>query len=84
MNWNEIAPDNLPPLEVPVWLWLRDLGQPIIGCRTQDGCAWYWANCYGAWYYSRSGMWKTTAAETEDFKPTHWQPLPEPPTKGQP
>ncbi len=70
---------ELPPLEVPVWLSLPGITSPIIGVRTLDDGEWYWAHCYGDFHWSSKSGWHTDTADCDDYKPTHWMRLPEPP-----
>ncbi len=83
MTWQKITDDCLPPIEAPVWLWLPDIEQALIGCRTADCQAegWLWARCYDDWYFDGSKYIATTAEE-DDLRPSHWRPLPLPPAGG--
>jgi transcriptional regulator with XRE-family HTH domain len=74
--WLAISDDCIPPMEVPVWLYMPEVRQPIIGCRTEYDGAWFWSRCYDD-FWLENGQWKTTTAEMEDMKPTHWMPLPQ-------
>jgi hypothetical protein len=82
-GWRAVTPednDNLPELEMPVWLWFEEIEQALIGCRTLDDGGWYWARCYDDWHWNgAAGKWETGTAELDDLKPTHWMPLPAPP-----
>ncbi len=72
----------LPPMGLPVWLWLETpWPRWIKGCRGDAGDGWTWCNCYGnVWY---DGGWKTdTAEDDDDYAPTHFQYLPEPIKEG--
>jgi hypothetical protein len=74
--------DALPPLGVPVWVFLPDLGQPVIGCRVESSTGWLWARCYRNfdWYWSCSERaWKAHCEVYDGYEPTHWQYLPQPP-----
>lgn len=82
LAWLAISADCLPPLETPVWLYMPEVRKPMIGCRTEDDGAWFWARCYDDFWFD--GQWKTSTAEMDDLKPSHWMPLPLPPDeKGQ-
>ena len=71
---------ELPPLEIPVWLWLPQIEQSIIGCRTDDGEGWTWARCYDDWFWNKkANQWDTGTAEQDDLQPEYWMPLPQPP-----
>ena len=82
-NWIACAAE-LPPLDLPVWLWFGQgkLQNLIIGCRALNGGDWFWCNCYGAqWWDAKRGQWDAGDAEMDDdYKPTHWLPLPTPPS----
>ncbi|MCG2680900.1 MAG: DUF551 domain-containing protein [Kiritimatiellae bacterium] len=69
--------NELPPLDIPVWLYLPDVGQPVIGCRSDGGEGWLWCRCYDDFWFAAS--WKTNTAEAEDDHPSHWMALPLPP-----
>lgn len=68
---------ELPPMDVPVWLYLPDIRQPVIGCRSDGGEGWLWCRCYDDYWFD--GEWKTSTADADDDKPSHWMPLPLPP-----
>ena len=68
---------ELPPLEMPVWLYLPNIRQPVIGFRSDGGEGWLWCRCYDGFWYD--GEWKADISEDEDDKPSHWMPLPVPP-----
>lgn len=78
-GWFLVANDCLPPMETPVWLYLPDIQQPIIGCRTEEGGEWFWARCYGDFWFG--GHWRTNTADMDDLSPSHWMLLPQPPDK---
>jgi hypothetical protein len=71
---------RLPDIARPVWIMLDD-GSAIIGGRGlgADG-DWFWCNAYGSQYLDKLGNWCcTNLALDDEYLPTHWQPLPEPP-----
>jgi hypothetical protein len=74
--------DELPPLEVPVWILLPNYDQPTIGCRTGDGEGWVWARCYYLvncyWNPDTRGWEVQYRVADNDYHPTHWQYLPQP------
>lgn len=77
-NWISVDTE-LPPLDLPVWLYFPDIRQPIIGCRSDDD-GWLWGRCYDDyWYDPDKGTWRTTTCDTDDYHPSHWRRLPEPP-----
>jgi hypothetical protein len=74
MSWISVT-DDLPDIDVPVWIW----PQAAIFCRCEDSDGWLWANCYGMVDFV-NGEWVANDAETDDdYQPTHWMCLPEPP-----
>jgi hypothetical protein len=72
--------ERLPEFDVPVWMH-ESGGRIRIGawCFTGDGSLW--TNCYGSEFYSHKlGRWDASDMEMDDdYQPTHWMPLPEPP-----
>ena len=79
-KWIQIE-KQLPPMEVPVWLYMPDIGQPVIGCRSDGDDGWVWCRCYDDFWFA-DGEWKTGTAEEEDAHPSHWMALPCPPQTG--
>jgi hypothetical protein len=69
----------MPPEGIPVWLYMPEVRQPLIGCITYDD-GWCWARCYDDFWYDLG--WRTSTAEMDDLQPSHWLPLPEPPNMG--
>jgi hypothetical protein len=76
-TWLSVSDECLPPLDIPVWLYMPEIRQPLIGCRTEHNGEWCWARCYDDIWFD--GAWKTSTAEMDDMKPSHWMPLPLPP-----
>ena len=78
--WKRIE-DGLPPLDEVVWLYLPDVGQPVIGCREMvDNASWLWANAHGnCWYDEEAGQWRADCESGDDYQPSHWMRLPKPP-----
>lgn len=74
--WIPIERD-LPPMDVPVWLYLPNIRQPVIGCRSAGGEGWLWCRSYDDYWFD--GTWKTSTAEADGDEPSHWMPLPYPP-----
>jgi hypothetical protein len=73
---------RLPPFDVPVWVY--EDGYCYIACRADDSDGWLWAKCYTLPYLDKAGRWQTVDAEIDDeYLPTLWQPLPEPPRYNQ-
>lgn len=53
----------------------------IVGERSSSTDGWMWAACYGL-YFNASGEWDAVESDASDeHEPTHWQPLPNPPTE---
>jgi hypothetical protein len=74
--WTPVS-ESLPSFDVPVWL--TDGKVIWIGARTDDPEGWLWGKTYGTEHYSR-GQWVADDIEVdEDYRPTHWSHLPQPP-----
>jgi hypothetical protein len=74
--------EGLPPLDLPVWMFLADTGQIVIGCRSEAEEGWLWGECYDGdyWWDNEKRIWKADNCEQDDdYQPTHWQYLPQPP-----
>lgn len=70
----ESAPDETP-------VWLCENGTIWIGERVFDGDGWLWGNTYMAVYQHPDGTWASSDNDVDDnYQPTHWQPLPAPPS----
>lgn len=75
---SEWQPIETAPHEVPVWLLSEDIGI-WIGELGYDGESWLWGNCYFSVSYA-GGEWTAHDSETDDdYRLTHWMPLPAPP-----
>jgi hypothetical protein len=79
VRWIPVT-DQLPDFGVPVWL--HEAGIMYVGERSEDADGWLWAKCYDSHYYDKTeGRWKSFSADIDDaYEPTHWMPLPEPPS----
>ena len=76
-NWNPISIATLPPLGEIVWLWD---GKTIwLGGCADDCDGWLWGNTYGHIWHNGT-KWDGEIETDDDYKPTHWMRLPEPPT----
>jgi len=77
-RWTPIS-EEFPCEGVPVFLW--DGKRVWVGAHEFDGDGWAFGNTYGHFYFnSKSGDWETSDNECDDdYKPTHWMYLPEPP-----
>lgn len=75
-GWLHVS-DQLPELDVPVWLSGKDWG-PIIGMRASSTDGWLWADCCWSHYWTDDG-WRSSSAEPTDFEPEAWLALPEHP-----
>lgn len=77
--------DEVPPLNLPVWLF--EPGRGIwVGERFDFGGGdnWAWANTYGSQRFQADGTWYAPSNEIDlDYHPTHWMRLPEPPPAAQ-
>lgn len=85
-EWREmIGPHSmdeayLPPMGIPIWLYLPDVEQPTVGLREEYEGGWIWAICYSHPYWDKDEQkWCANNAEADDIAPSHWMPLPLPP-----
>lgn len=78
-GWEAVCDDNLPPLDEIVWLW--DGKRIWLGGRADvpDGEGWLWGNTYGSIWRRKDCEWEGDLETDDDYKPTHWMRLPEPP-----
>jgi hypothetical protein len=75
--WAPVRADNLPPLGEIVWL--HDGHQSWIGGRDMvDSDFWLWGNTYGSVWHN-GVKWDGDLETDDDYKPTHWMRLPDPP-----
>lgn len=83
MSWKLLS-DEQPPEGVPVWFYEpRDYRTMYVGTLEFVDDAWLVGLCYGSEYYSaKDKHWKCGDSEADDYQPTHWMPLPEPPWGG--
>lgn len=77
-GWRLIA-EELPPNETPVWLW--DGTHCFIGEHVYDGGWWLFAKCFHVPWWDQDYGWRADDSETDDYAPTHWRPLPQPPNR---
>lgn len=75
-DWLKVTEDN-PKLGDIVWLWD---GKTIwIGGREMvDSEYWLWGKTYGSTWHNCE-KWDADLETDDDYKPTHWLPLPSPP-----
>jgi len=74
--------DELPELEVPIWIYVN--GRILMGCRSNyAGEGWVWCRLYDMPFYMkhRDDKWDFEPYSDDDYQPTHWKPLPKPPTQ---
>ena len=72
--------DRLPELDTPVWLRMPE-NIMLVGERGSSTDGWMWARCYD-FYFNADGKWDSNESDASDeYEPTHWQPLPTPPTE---
>ena len=74
--WRKVD-DELPPDETPVWLW--DGTHCFIGEWVHDGYSWLFAKCFDVPWYDINHGWRADNSDADDYGPTHWRPLPQPP-----
>jgi hypothetical protein len=78
-RWVKVE-DELPPLNVPVWVFLPSIGQPVIGGRFDKGDGWFWCLCDDEFYWDKDEhVWKADNCDGDDAVPTHWAYLITPP-----
>lgn len=78
-DWIKVS-DKLPELDTPVWLRMPE-NIMIVGERGSSTDGWVWAACYG-FYFNAIGEWDANESDASDeYEPTHWQPLPQPPAE---
>ena len=75
--------DRTPPESQPVWLW--DGNRLWIGayeyCNDDPG-GWFYGMGYGERWNSFYARWELMDNDwDDDYQPTHWMPLPEPPVE---
>lgn len=71
------AEDRLPEMEVPVLVIPADYPDHLCtAMRTDDGEFWYWAVTRSYYSNLRDGYYYEV---DDDYKFTHWMPLPKPP-----
>lgn len=68
--------DQLPPLDLPVWLYERDSNSIWIGELSYVIDGTFWGNTYGQVYYLNGRWWSTDNEIDDDYQPTHWARLP--------
>jgi len=76
-GWSDCA-DRLPELGEIVWLYAPGTEGMWVGGRADDADGWLWANAYGTMWWNGQ-RWDADLETDDDYKPTHWMPLPTPP-----
>lgn len=75
-GWAAVCDENMPPMDEIVWLYD---GRTIwIGGRADDCDGWLWGNTYGSIWHN-GVKWDGDLETDDEYKPTHWRRLPEPP-----
>lgn len=74
--------ERLPPVDVPVWLFVPGVESPFIGERSSGSDGWLWAEVRGVTMQA-DGSWSADDAYFDDFEPALWMPLPAPPALSQ-
>ncbi len=70
--------DRLPELDTPVWIRTND-DVMVIAERGSSTDGWMWSACYG--HFFSNGKWDAVDSDASDqYEPTHWMPLPLPPS----
>lgn len=68
-----LVSSTLPDLGQLCWLW--DGKRCWIGARIQEDDGWLWGNSYGSFWWDGK-QWQGEIEEDDDYRPTHWMPLP--------
>lgn len=72
-GWNRID-TMLPDIDQVVWLY--DGKMVWVGSRSyMDSEYWFWGNSYGSFWHNGEN-WDADCEVDDDYKPTHWKPLP--------
>lgn len=72
--WRSCA-DDPPEMDRPVFLFEEGRGMWIGGRGEVEFGMWCWGNAYGtAWHNGK--QWDAEIECDDDYKPTHWIPLP--------
>lgn len=75
-DWQRVT-DALPPMDTPCWLW--DGKKIWIGGRVMvDSECWLWGNAYSSIWHN-GVKWDADNDTDDDYQPTHWMSLPNPP-----
>lgn len=74
--------DRMPGFDELVWLYQKEIPRIFIGCRCDDSDGWLWGRAYSVPHFnSFAENWEPLEVEVDDdYQPTHWMPLPDPPT----
>ena len=70
--------ERLPELDEIVWLYQPGTEGIWIGVRADDVEGWLWGNAHGSMWWNGQ-RWDADMETDDDYKPTHWMPLPTPP-----
>lgn len=77
-NWIS-CDDRLPELGEIVFLHEKDRAT-WVGSRDMAEEGWLWSNSYGSFWFNKTlNKWEADTEQDDDYKPTHWTPLPIPP-----
>lgn len=73
--------EDLPDESIPVWVYIPDIGQPVVMSLEEVGEGELaWCNAQHLFWYDKDlETWSCEPDFDDDYRPTHWQPLPEPP-----
>ncbi|TKD30025.1 DUF551 domain-containing protein [Azotobacter chroococcum] len=73
IQWVPVS-ERLPEIDTPVFLYEPNFGIWIGGCADADD-GWMWAHAQGTQWFA-DGEWKADLFIDDDYKPSHWMPLP--------
>ena len=78
MEWISVN-NELPELEQPIWMYFD--GKIKMGCLSNYGNeGWLWcALDYMPYCIKSTQKWDIEPISDDDYKVTHWMPLPKPP-----
>lgn len=81
-SWVKVS-ESLPPLDEAVWMYDESTGELLVGAmRLCDDGAYMWGNsCWEFRLSDSKGRWDGDFIFDDYYKPTHWMPLPQPPSK---
>jgi hypothetical protein len=78
-KWIPVS-ERLPPEDTPVWMFIPDIEQPVLGCLSDAGEGMDWGRCYDEYWWDKNNqVWKADCCDVDGDVPSHWKSLPMPP-----